>query len=151
MVREFAAEDERKVTIYLDTRVPAEAGVTRTLREKIEAENAGRDITRSPAFERAVTQTAALVAHLIKTDAEVRLITPGEAGEFGSGTRHLHDILRRLAVVEAAPRASESPVPPPNFEQIFTEMPESHNIVITVLEDGASVPPAGTQVITFGT
>ncbi len=149
MVREFAAEDERKVSIFLDTRVAAGTRPAMSLREKIEAENAGRYIGRSPEFEQAVSQTAGLVTHLIKADAEVRLITASEAGEFGSGIRHLHDILRRLAVVEADIVTPADEVPPPDLEMIFTDAPESHNILITMSKAERRQLPPGIQVITY--
>ena len=144
MVREFAAEEEQKVTVYLDTRVPGGDGPTMTLREKIEAQNAGRNIISSPRFESAVSRTAALVAYFCSTDAEVRLVTPAETGEFGTGSRHLQDCLRRLAVIEPDMEISAHRGPP-SLEQLFSDTPESHNIVVTAAKD-ENLPP-GTQVI----
>ncbi len=149
MVREFAAEDERRVTIYLDTRIPADAAPAMTLREKITAENAGLDTGRSVEFEEAVSQTAGLVAHLIGADAEVRLITPTETGEFGAGSRHLYETLRRLAVLEADLVTHETGTSPPDIEKIFNGAPKSHNIFITRSESRAFEVPAGVQVIRF--
>ena len=87
IVREFTAEDERRVHVVLDTFV--EGG----------GEARGR-------FERAVTQAASLVAHLVDERAEVRL-TDGAGGEssYGTGREHLYECLRRLALVE--PQAAE--------------------------------------------
>jgi uncharacterized protein (DUF58 family) len=147
MVREFAAEDERKVTIFFDPRVPAGEESATTLREKIEAENSGHGIIKSPRFEAAVSQTAALTAHFCNTDADIRLITPAETGPFGSGNRHLHEILRRLAVIE--PEIGEKQPALPNLEEIFAEVPESHNIVITASKRANITLPPATQVIAF--
>ena len=87
IVREFTAEDERRVHVVLDTFV--EDG--REARER---------------FERAVTQAASLVAHFVDERAEVRLTDAG-GGEsrYGTGREHLYESLRRLALVE--PRAAE--------------------------------------------
>ena len=87
IVREFTAEDERRVHVVLDTFV--EGG--REARER---------------FERAVTQTASLVAHFVEERAEVRL-TDGGDGEsrYGTGREHLYECLHRLALVE--PQAAE--------------------------------------------
>jgi len=81
-VREFTSEDERRITIVLDTRLPhAEIG------EVLER------------FERGVVQAASLIKHFIDERAEVRLVLGSDVGPFGSGTEHLYRCLRRLAVV----------------------------------------------------
>ena len=132
IVREFSAEDEKKVTIYFDTRVPSEGEKVLTLREKIEFENAGKSVVQSERFERGVSQTAALVAHFCNERAEVRLVTAAEKGEFGTGTRHLHDILKRLAVIEpnVASENGRKEIPE-NTSEIFEEVENSHNIFVT--------------------
>jgi uncharacterized protein (DUF58 family) len=81
-VREFTSEDERRITIVLDTRLPAEAD------EQLLAR-----------FERGVIQTASLLKHFIDERAEVRLVLADEIGAFGSGLEHLYRCLRRLALV----------------------------------------------------
>ncbi|HYE64562.1 MAG TPA: DUF58 domain-containing protein [Pyrinomonadaceae bacterium] len=83
IVREFTAEDERRVTVALDTRMINGAG---------EKDFAAR-------FERGVTLAASLVAHFIDERAEVRLVLDDEHGRYGVGTEHLYDCLRRLALV----------------------------------------------------
>ena len=82
-VREFAAEDERRITIVLDT----------TLTDDIDEENF------RIRFERGVTHAASLVKHFIQERAEVRLILGTNAGKFGAGLEHLYACLRRLALV----------------------------------------------------
>jgi uncharacterized protein (DUF58 family) len=81
-VREFTSEDERRVTIVLDTRLPGEA--TDELRQR---------------FERGVVQTASLLKHFVDERAEVRLVLGDEVGPFGSGMEQLYRCLRRLALV----------------------------------------------------
>jgi uncharacterized protein (DUF58 family) len=107
-VREFTAEDERRITIALDTRMTGDAD---------EKDFAAR-------FERGVTLVASLLAHFIDERAEVRLVLGEETGRYGVGTEHLHRCLRRLALViprpasagvEAASEATawKEAVPPP--------------------------------------
>lgn len=91
-VREFTSEDERRITIVLDTRLPGEP--SDELRER---------------FERGVVQTASLLKHFIDERTEVRLVIGEEVGPFGSGTEQLYRCLRRLALVipvEGAPSES---------------------------------------------
>ncbi len=81
-VREFTSEDERRITIVLDTRLPLESN--EQLKQR---------------FERGVVQAASLLKHFIDERAEVRLALGDEVGPFGSGTEHLYRCLRRLALV----------------------------------------------------
>lgn len=81
-VREFTSEDERRITIVLDTRLPA-----------------APDDEMKERFERGVVQAASLLKHFIDERAEVRLVLGGEAGPFGSGTDQLYRCLKRLALV----------------------------------------------------
>lgn len=82
-VREFTSEDERRITIVLDTR-------------RLDDDGEGSFDER---FERGVTQAASLVQHFIDERAEVRLLLGTEVEKYGSGIEHLHDCLRRLALV----------------------------------------------------
>jgi uncharacterized protein (DUF58 family) len=86
-VREFASEDERRITIVLDTR---------------RSHGAGADLPER--FERGVVQAASLIKHFIDERAEVRLVLGDEVGPFGSGTDQLYRCLRRLALVTATDR-----------------------------------------------
>jgi uncharacterized protein (DUF58 family) len=78
-VREFTSEDERRITIVLDTRL-----AHGELPER---------------FERGVVQAASLIKHFIDERAEVRLVLGDDVGPFGSGTEQLYRCLRRLALV----------------------------------------------------
>jgi uncharacterized protein (DUF58 family) len=86
-VREFASEDERRITIVLDTRL---------------AHGAGAELPER--FERGVVQAASLIKHFIEERAEVRLVLGDDVGPFGSGTEQLYRCLRRLALVTASDR-----------------------------------------------
>jgi uncharacterized protein (DUF58 family) len=80
-VREFTSEDERRITIVLDTCLPDDAD----------------DV--NDRFERGVVQAASLLKHFIDERAEVRLVVGDEVGPFGLGIDHLYRCLRRLALV----------------------------------------------------
>ena len=81
-VREFTSEDERRITIVFDTRLP-----------QLETDEF------EERFERGVVQAASLIKHFIDERAEVRLVLGDEPGPFGSGMEHLYRCLRRLALV----------------------------------------------------
>lgn len=83
-VREFTAEDERRMTILLDTR----------LTEDIDQENF------RIRFENGVIQAASLVKHFIDERAEVSLVVGNESTPFGKGLEHLYACLRKLAVIQ---------------------------------------------------
>ncbi len=108
MVRDRMREDERRVTVRFDPR-PA------------------RDLSRAElaAFETGVTYAASLLNRLVRSGVLVRLVTPEAATEFGNTPRHLHDMLRMLAVVEprremrAAESAPNLPTREPAPEVVF--------------------------------
>src|SRR5258705_11890605 len=72
-VREFISEDERRITIVLDTRLPLDSA---------------DDLKQR--FERGIVQTASLLKHFIDELAEVRLVLGEEVGPFGTGMDHLY-------------------------------------------------------------
>src|SRR3712207_6270719 len=86
VVREFTAEDERRVHVVLDTFVEDNPDALRR-------------------FERAVTEAASLLAHFVEERAEVRLSDGEGESRYGFGREHLSACLRRLALVE--PRRAE--------------------------------------------
>jgi len=106
IVREFTAEDERRVHIALDDFVES-----------------GDDLEVRARFERAVALTASLVAHFIDERAEVRLTCGGEGLRHGAGREHLYAALRSLALVE--PRAATEDTRPREqfFERIAPAAP----------------------------
>ena len=83
-VREFTAEDERRMTILLDTR----------LTEDIDRENL------RIRFENGVIQAASLAKHFLDERAEVSLVLGNESTAFGKGLEHFYTCLRKLAVVQ---------------------------------------------------
>ena len=90
-VREFTAEDERRITIVLDTR-----DLTEVDRENF-----------LPRFEAGVIQAASLLKHFVDERADVRLALGNDLGHYGSGLKHLYGCLRRLAFASPEKRAGE--------------------------------------------
>lgn len=93
-VREFTSEDERRITIVLDTR-------------DLSAADSEDFLTR---FEAGVVQAASLLKHFVEERAEVRLMLGEDLGRYGSGLNHLYECLRRLALVSPEPAKSEVPL-----------------------------------------
>jgi len=90
-VREFTAEDERRITIVFDTRDLSDSDEENFL----------------PRFEAGVIQAASLLKHFVDERAEIRLMLGEELGRYGSGLKHLHECLRRLALVNPQPQNGE--------------------------------------------
>lgn len=86
IVREWTSEDERRITVALDTRA---------IKDEREEDSRAR-------FERGVTLAASLVSHFTAEGAEVRLILGAEGGRYGRSQEHLYDCLKRLALVSPA-------------------------------------------------
>lgn len=136
IVREFSAEDDKRITIFLDTRIPFENGKKATLREKIEAEQSGESIVVSERFESGLSRTATLLTYLTEEEAEIRLFIDGKDGQYGVGRLHLYDCLKRLAVVEPAfVETFEPRVLQKNMIERVDERENSHNIMVTTLEE----------------
>jgi uncharacterized protein (DUF58 family) len=79
--REFAAEDSRRVTLYLD--------------------RFARMGDREP-FEKLVSYAASLTVHLVSEGMEVALATDEWQSGFGNSEPHAEDILRYLALVQSS-------------------------------------------------
>ena len=138
IIREFSAEDDRKITIFLDTRVPEEIDENKkfaTLREQIEAEKKGNSAPVSERFEKGVSLAAALLAHFAEDQAEIRLIIDGEKTEFGIGREQLHKSLKRLSLVE--PRFEKDwEFSTESLDEIFTEKENSYTFFVTAANEG---------------
>jgi uncharacterized protein (DUF58 family) len=105
MVREFVAEDEKRVTVIFDPGFPPDPDrKNKTLRQRIEEEQKGaRELTGSEKrFEKGVSMAASVLAQFIDEQIEVSLVIGGEKGDFGMDRTHLNACLRRLALVEPA-------------------------------------------------
>jgi uncharacterized protein (DUF58 family) len=136
IVREFAAEDDRKITVLLDPRLPDGPGARPTLRQILETEQKGEPPKPIGRFEKAVTRTASLLSHFIEQQAEVRLVVGAEAGDFGVGSRHLVECLRRLAILEPQFEISVAPETIERSLQMLADTDDlSHYFVVTTLTD----------------
>ena len=126
-VREFTAEDERRITIVLDTR-----DLSAIEKEKF--------LTR---FESGIVQAASLLKHFVDERADVRLVLGDEVGRYGSGLKHLYDCLRRLALVSPQKQNGEVELAASaTDDRIFKDdnaFDEDYAIVLTTADPG-SIP-----------
>jgi uncharacterized protein (DUF58 family) len=136
-VREFSDEDDKKVTIILDTRVPDDDASPMTLRERIEAEQRGEATARSERFDQGVSLAASLMAHFAEEQAEIRLFLDGDQGDFGIGSRHLHGLFKKLAVIEPRGDQEIPDEPLTGFEETLEDSENSHNFILTACGTGA--------------
>jgi uncharacterized protein (DUF58 family) len=125
-VREFTAEDERRITIVLDTRDLSDVDKENFL----------------PRFEDGVVQAASLLKHFVDERAEVRLVLGDETGRYGHGLTHLYECLRRLAVVSPQTQGGEVELAPADDRRVFKDdnaFDEDYAIVLTTANPG-SIP-----------
>lgn len=139
IVREFSAEDDKRVTVFFDTRfIPEQEEKPMTLREKIEAEQKGKLSPASKRFEKGVSLAASLLTHFTEEQGEIRLIVDDRVGEFGIGRQHLSECLKRLALVE--PNFDEDrELTAEKLEEVFTERENSYTFLVTA-ESKAKFP-----------
>ncbi len=138
IVREFSAEDDKRVCIIFDPRLLLESNERKkTLRERIEEEQKGKRVAPvSARFENGVSKTASLLAFFTEEQAEICLIINDKQGEFGIGREHLHDCLKRLATIE--PNFVEELQTEKfreNLAEILSERNNSHNFLISTLSE----------------
>jgi uncharacterized protein (DUF58 family) len=151
-VREFSADDDKRITVFFDPVMPSNDQADFSLREKIEAEQRGTGLPRSSRFEAGVSLAASILARFTEEQAEVRLVIGEDAGEYGIGSRHLHETLRRLAVVEPVyPTTVNSIEPNPLRERILNETDHSFRILVSPdgLVEGHSEQPQQLKIIRF--
>ena len=139
-IREFAAEDDKLVTVMLDDRMPKTDGKMLTLREKLEAEQRGEGVVVSEQFERGVRLAAAILSRSADENASIRLIIGTYAGEFGTGRGHLHDCFKRLAVTE--PVFFDAPASASvqdDLQRLLNERSDNHQYFITANGVGSNL------------
>ena len=126
-VREFTAEDERRITIVLDTR-----DLSASDRENF-----------PPRFEAGIVQAASLLKHFVDERAEVRLMLGDDLGRYGGGLKHLYACLRRLALVTPQKQNGgaelTTSVSDPGSVKDDNAFDEDYAIVLTTAEPG-SIP-----------
>ena len=138
IVREFAAEDERRITLIFNTQIPQSAeDKSKSLRKRIEEEQKGKIISEtSKRFEKGVNQIASLLVYFTDQQAEIRLVIDTKIGEFGIGKTHLNESLKTLAFVE--PTVFEEGEHEFSFEmidEIFTERENSYTFFMTTFSE----------------
>ncbi len=144
-VREFAAEDELRITVILDLRVSKIDGQEPTLREKLAAEQNGKAVVASTRFESGVSLAASILTHFADQEAEIRLIIAGDDSDFGTGRLHLYEILKRLATIEPQFTANlTTPEPETAHESGLNEPDDSHRYFVTA-NAAAAVSPENLQ------
>jgi len=152
IVREFAAEDDRKITLFFDPRIPENGEKKLSLREKIESEQEGKAAIVSERFEQAISRAASILSHFAEQQAEVRLMIGKDAGEFGVGSRHLIECLKRLAVMQpkivSEPDAAAVAEP---LAELLEKDEISHFFVLTTLKDSDFSPDIvqKTQILSY--
>ncbi len=134
-VREFSADDDKRVTITLDDRIPKTTGKMPTLREKIDAEQLGEGVVASERFEKGVKLVAAVIKRFAEENATIRLIIGSDTGELGTGRAHLHECFKRLAVAE--PKFIDEPTS--GIEKFLNETDDVQQFFVTANEVGDSL------------
>jgi uncharacterized protein (DUF58 family) len=132
IVREFSAEDDKRVTIVFDTHLQADKNEKPlSLRDKIEAEQKAKPyLPVSARFEKGVSSAASLLAHFTEEQSEIRLLINNEVGEFGIGREHLNENLKRLALVE--PNFDETPkISFETLDEILFERENSYTFFVS--------------------
>ncbi|GIU81045.1 MAG: hypothetical protein KatS3mg006_0109 [Pyrinomonadaceae bacterium] len=102
MVRDFAAEDQKRFLLVFDTRIYVdEKSKGKLFRQLIAEEQKGvKSSSVSLRFEKGVKLAASLLYYFNKEEAEFCLITKDFVGELSTGKAHLYASLRQLAILE---------------------------------------------------
>lgn len=137
-VREFAAEDEKRVTIIFDTRLRQNEDKKVKLREKLDAEQSGKPVVASEQFEAGAALAASLLTRFSQDNAEIRLVINGEASELAAGRPHLYETLKLLSLAEPSPAISSEPAA--NLERILNES-DAHHLFLVTANGTAGLPP----------
>lgn len=138
IVRDFAAEDERRVSIIFDTRMlQTSTEIAKSLRQRIEEEQKGEKISEvSKKFDKGVSLVASLLAYFNEEQAEIRLIIDSQIGEFGIGKTHLHDCLKRLALIEPTlVEEATNEFSPNTEEEVFATRQNSYTFFVTTFKE----------------
>ncbi len=133
-VREFAAEDEKRISVIFDTRIPTSEEKGPSIRDKIAAEQSGKPVVVSQRFETGASITGSILARFTSENAETQLIVGDEPNGFGFGFGHarLHESLRRLALAFPDSNRPETPVGPElDIELIVDGSDDSHFVLVT--------------------
>ena len=144
IVREFSAEDDKRVTVFFDARLQKTFSKEKkkSLRERMENERKDKKLSPDDErFESGVSKTASFLSYFTEEQAEIRLVIDGDKGEFGIGREHLAECLKRLATVE--PKFVEN-VEIKEFEELLSEIGDerdkSHTFLVTTQNESNFSP-----------
>jgi uncharacterized protein (DUF58 family) len=138
-VREFTREDERRVALVFDTRLPAVDGQL---------------LAR---FEKAVSFCACLAWHFYEISAQLRFISENFETPMASAGDVVYPVLESLALVQPVFASGSPPslvAPPSSSRDILDRLssaPGAFNIILTFLPRG-SIPTSlwGSSYVVFG-
>ncbi len=139
-IREFAAEDEKRVTIFFDDHIPTDPSKPINIREKLASEQEGKPVVASERFEAGARLAASLLAKFSAESAETRLVIDDVDSEFGTGRLHLFENLKKLSLAEPAAEQRIFTEPNDNLARILYESDGSHCFLVTA-NGTASLPP----------
>lgn len=150
IVREFSAEDDKRVTVVLDTRLPKPLK-PKSLRQRLEDERKGAELSDEDVrFETGVSRTASLLSFFTEEQAEIRLVIDGESTEYGIGREHLHECLRRLATAQSSfVEKFENKRFEETLAEIADERDKSHTFVVTTVGPSGFSPETNQLVNLF--
>ena len=134
IVREFSAEDDKRITVFLDTRMQKnETAKKKTLRQRLDDEKKNTKLSEEDErFEKGISRTASLLSHFTEEQAEIRLVIDREKGEYGIGREHFYECLRRLAIIEPNfVEKVENTEIEENLSEISDERDKSHTFFVT--------------------
>jgi uncharacterized protein (DUF58 family) len=116
MVREFARDEDWRVTVEFDNRIPSDANDLDEFKTK---------------FESAVSVAAGLLDYLNSQGAEIRLLAGAVDSGYGCGWPHLYAMLRLLAeiapLIETADETAATAPPPIGAENRIRILPRQLN------------------------
>jgi len=143
IVREFSAEDDKRVTIFFDTRLKKTLSLKKkSLRERLDDERKGVKLsTDEERFETGASKTASFLSYFTEEQSEIRLVIDGDKGEFGIGREHLYECLKRLATVQATfVEKFENESFEEALGEIADERDKSHTFLITTQTESSFSP-----------
>jgi uncharacterized protein (DUF58 family) len=131
-VREFTREDERRVTLAIDARLPAED-------EKSLAQ-----------FEKGVALCASLAWHFFEIDAQIQFVTDALETSMAPAGEIIYPVLETLALIEPKVESSKPVEAAPDLLSRIASRSLGFNIIVTSQPRG-SIPTSlwGTSYLIF--
>lgn len=150
-VREFAADEEKSITVILDSRIPIEPADRRSIRDRMADEQAGKPIVASPRFEAGASMAASLLVRFNSDNSSLRVGIGDKLGEFGVGRDHLYESLKQLSFAEPAftDESDLSELTEP-IERILDESTGGQTFLVTAMRDSGISPEMIEQINIVG-